>query len=208
VDYVAGVRQLLAWDGDLRRDSPAALKYYYWRRQLVEDRGREAVADAARRIDYYPAALGKAAPPVELREEELRAAADSLARAMARLKAERGSLAATYGDAFRVGRDESSWPVGGGGDYGTTTLRNIGYGREHSDHTRWGDRGQTSTQVVVLSKPVRSWTCVPIGQSDRPDTAHYRDQAEKLFSPAKLKPTWWLPEDLVEHIESRTVVGN
>ncbi|MCL5279078.1 MAG: penicillin acylase family protein, partial [Planctomycetes bacterium] len=111
-------------------------------------------------------------------------------------------------DAFRVGRDESSWPLGGGGDYGTTTLRNIGYGRERSDHTRWGERGQTSTQVIVLSKPVQSWTYVPIGQSDRPNSPHYRDQAQKLFSPARLKPTWWLPEDLAEHIESRTVVGN
>jgi acyl-homoserine-lactone acylase len=207
-DYVAGVKQLLAWDGDLRRDSPAALKYYYWRTQLVEDHGREAVADAARRIDYYLAAVGKAAPPIDLSDEELEAAADSFARAMARLKTERGSLAATYGDAFRVGRDESSWPLGGGGDYGTTTLRNIGYGRERKDHTRWGERGQTSTQVVVLSKPVRSWTYVPIGQSDRPNSPHYRDQAQKLFSPAKLKPTWWLPQDLAEHIESRAVVGD
>jgi acyl-homoserine-lactone acylase len=207
-DYVVGVKQLLAWDGELRGDSQAALKYYYWRRQLVEDHGAQAVADAARRIDYYLAALGKTAPTIELSDEELEAAADSFAKAMTRLKTERGSLAATYGDAFRVGRDESSWPLGGGGDYGTTTLRNIGYGRERSDHTRWGERGQTSTQVVVLSKPVRSWTYVPIGQSDRVNSPHYRDQAQKLFSPAQLKPTWWLPEDLAEHIESRTVVGN
>jgi hypothetical protein len=90
----------------------------------------EAVSDAARRIDYYLAALGKTAPPIDLSDEELQAAVDSFARAMARLKTERDSLAATYGDAFRVGRDESSWPLGGGGDYGTTTLRNIGYGRQ------------------------------------------------------------------------------
>jgi hypothetical protein len=59
-----------------------------------------------------------------------------------------------------------------------------------------------------LSKPVRSWTYVPIGQSDRPSSPHYRDQAEKLFSPRKMKSTWWLAEDLAEHIESRTVVGD
>jgi acyl-homoserine-lactone acylase len=206
-DYAKGVKELLAWDGGLRRDSQAALKYYYWRRQLVDDHGAPAVADAARRIDYYPAALGKPAPAIELSDDELQAAVDSFASALARLKADRGSLDAAYGDMFRVGRDDTSWPLGGGGDYGTTTLRNIGYGRERSDHTRWGDRGQTSTQVVVLSKPVRSWTYVPIGQSDRPTSPHYRDQAEKAFSPRQLKPTWWQPEDLAEHIESRTVVG-
>jgi len=207
-DYVAGVKELLAWNGELRHDSKPALKYYYWRKQLVEDYGAETVSDAARRIDYYLAALGKPAPQIDLSDEELSAAADSFGNAMARLKADRSSLDATYGDTFRVGRDDASWPLGGGGDYGTTTLRNISYGRERSDHTRWGGGGQTSTEVIVLSKPVRSWTYVPIGQSDRPGSPHYRDQAEKLFSPCKMKPTWWMPEDLAQHIESRTVVGN
>lgn len=205
-DYAEGIRDLSAWDGDLRHDSKTALKYYCWRRQLVDDHGSQAVSDAARRIDYYPAALGKPAPEIDLSNEELQAAAVSFANAMARVKSDHGSLDATYGDMFRVGRDDVSWPLGGGGDYGTTTLRNIGYGRERGNHTRWGDRGQTSTEIIVLSKPVRSWTYVPIGQSDRPNSLHYRDQAQKLFSPCTMKPTWWLPEDLAGHIESRTVV--
>ena len=207
-DYVAGIKDVLSWDGALRHDSTAALKYYYWRKQLVEDYGGDAVSDAARGIDHFLAALGKPTPQVDIGDMELQAAADSFASAMARLKADRGSLNATYGDTFRVGRDEVSWPLGGGGDYGLTTLRNIGYGRERSDHTRWGNRGQTSTQVVVLSRPVQSWTYVPVGQSDRPNSPHYRDQAEKLFSPCELKPTWWLAEDLAPHIESRTVIAN
>ncbi|MEN6428535.1 MAG: penicillin acylase family protein [Phycisphaerales bacterium] len=205
-DYAEGIRDLSAWDGDLRHDSKTALKYYCWRRQLVDDHGSQAVSDAARRIDYYPAALGKPAPEIDLSNEELQAAAVSFANAMARVKSDHGSLDATYGDMFRVGRDDVSWPLGGGGDYGTTTLRNIGYGRERGNHPRWGDRGQTSTEIIVLSKPVRSWTYVPIGQSDRPNSLHYRDQAQKLFSPCTMKPTWWLPEDLAGHIESRTVV--
>ncbi|TKJ38962.1 MAG: hypothetical protein CEE38_04505 [Planctomycetes bacterium B3_Pla] len=186
---------------------PAALKYYYWRKQIVEDHGTEAVSEAAGRIDYFLAALGKPAPEVDLSDDELAAAADSLASAMAKLKADHGSLDATYGDTFRVGRDDTSWPLGGGGGQGLTTLRNISYGSEREDHTRWGSGGQTSTQVIVLSEPIRSWTYVPIGQSDRPNSTHYRDQAERLFSIRKLKPTWWLAEDLAEHIESRTVLS-
>ncbi|MBI3119069.1 MAG: penicillin acylase family protein, partial [Candidatus Hydrogenedentes bacterium] len=115
-----------------------------------------------------------------------------------------GSLDATYGDKFRVGRDDKSWPLGGGGgNLGITTLRNVGFGQEKPDHTRWGQSGQTSTQIVVMSKPIQSWTYVPIGQSDRPASPHYADQAEKLFSPAVLKSTWWTPEALYAHIESR-----
>jgi len=207
LDYVAGIENLRSWDGQLRRDSTAALKYYYWRKQIIEDHGAEAVSDAASRIDYYLAALGKPAPEIDLSEDELGAAADSLASAMAKLKEDHSSLNATYGDTFRVGRDDTSWPLGGGGGNGLTTLRNISYGQERNDHTRWGTGGQTSTQVIVLSKPIRSWTYVPIGQSDRPDSTHYRDQAEKLFSVRKLKPTWWLAEDLAKHIESRTVLA-
>ena len=206
-DYTAGIEDLRSWDGQLRRDSTAALKYYYWRKQIIEDHGAEAVSDAASRIDYYLAALGKPAPEIDLSEDELGAATDSLASAMTKLKADHGSLNATYGDTFRVGRDDTSWPLGGGGGNGLTTLRNISYGQERNDHMRWGTGGQTSTQVIVLSKPIRSWTYVPIGQSDRPDSTHYRDQAEKLFSVRKLKPTWWLAEDLAKHIESRTVLS-
>ena len=206
-DYTIGIKDLRSWDGQLRRDSTAALKYYYWHKQIIEDHGAEAVSDAASRIDYYLAALGKPAPEIDLSEDELEAAADSLASAMAKLKEDHGSLNATYGDTFRVGRDDTSWPLGGGGGNGLTTLRNISYGQERNDHTRWGTGGQTSTQVIVLSKPIRSWTYVPIGQSDRPDSTHYRDQAEKLFSVRKLKPTWWLAEDLAKHIESRTVLA-
>ncbi|MCL4693675.1 MAG: penicillin acylase family protein, partial [Candidatus Hydrogenedentes bacterium] len=160
------------------------------------------------RIDNYREPLGKPTPALDLSTEQLLAAGRSFGNAMRKLKSDLGSTDATYGDVFRVGRDDVSWPLGGGGDgyLGMTTLRNVGYERERPDHTRWGRSGQTSTQIVVLSKPIRSWTYVPIGQSDRPDSPHYRDQAERAFSPRQLQPTWWRAEDLAGHIESRTVL--
>ena len=127
-------------------------------------------------------------------------------RAAGKVMANHGSLDATYGDRFRVGRGDRSWPVEGGGGGGTTTLRNMGYTEERDDHTRWGRNGQTSTQIVVMSKPPKSWLYIPLGQSDRPESPHFSDQAEKAFSPRRLKPSWWLPEDLAGHIESRTVL--
>lgn len=205
-DYNAGIKDLLSWNCELRPDSTGALKYYYWRKQLVEDHGDEAVNAVAARITDLMAAMGKPETPVTLSDEELSAAADSFAAAMPRLKQDYGALDAVYGDKFRVGRDDVSWPVGGGGDYGLRTLRSMNYDNERPDHTRWGRGGQTSTQIVVLSKPVRSWMYLPIGESDRPSSTHYRDQAEKCFSPAKLKPTWWMPKDLARHIESRTIL--
>lgn len=207
--YVAGVKDLLSWNGELRRDSTAALKYYYWRKQIFEDYGSDPfAAQVASEVDNLLALVGKPQPPAKFDNEQLDAVLSSFAYAMVALQADFGSLNAKYGDVFRVGRDDVSWPVGGGGDesLGLMTLRNVEYGPERKDHTRWGRAGQTSTQVVVLSKPIKSWTALPIGQSDRPESPHYRDQAEKLFSERKLKPTWYAPEELAEHIESRTVL--
>lgn len=209
-DYVKGIEDMLTWDGKLERDSTAALKYFYWRQQLNDDHGRETVAPIANRIDSLGSSLGAPEQPVDLELEEQQSAITSFAVAMGRLKEEMGSLDAVYGDKFRVGRDDQSWPVGGGADgsVGTTTLRVVGYDREREDHTRWGRSGQTSTQIVVLTKPIKSWTAPPIGQSDRPESPHYDDQAEKVFSPRTMKPTWWMPEDLAANIESREVLEN
>ena len=206
-DYAAGIKDILAWNGNLDPGSTGALKYYYWRKQIIDDYGAQA-RKVAGKIDYYLAALGKPAPPMQLTEDEKRGVVKSFAGGISKLKADLGSLDKTYGDVFRVGRGEKSWPLGGGGDdnKGMTAFRNIGFGKERPDHTRWGQSGQTSTEVVVLTKPIQSWTYVPLGQSDRPESPHYSDQAEKLFSPAQQKPTWWTPQELASHIESRTVL--
>jgi acyl-homoserine lactone acylase PvdQ len=125
---------------------------------------------------------------------------------MAKLKKDFGTLDKTYGDVVRVGRGDKSWPCEGGGPNGTTTLRNVNYSGEQSDHTRWGRSGQTSTEIIVLSKPIKSFTYVPLGESDRPNSPHYSDQAKKAFSPRQLKPTWWTPEELAGHVENREVI--
>jgi acyl-homoserine lactone acylase PvdQ len=208
-DYVTCMKDMKTWNGELRRDSTAALKYYYWKKQLLEDHGTDpSAADLAKRIDHLLGSVGAPAPDLNLTDEQLKAFADGFASSMAKLKSDIGSFDAAYGDVFRVGRGDKSWPVSGGGPNSLSmrTLRNVEYGAERSDHTHWGQSGQASTQVVVMSTPVRSWTAAPIGQSDRPDSPHYSDQAEKLFSECKLKSTWYAPEELAEHIESRTVL--
>lgn len=203
--YGEALADLMAWDQELRADSSGGLKYDYWRHQLAEDLDEEALRELTSGIDDWYAVVTPEEPaPTDVSEQEQAILVASFARAMERLVEHHGSLDAVYGDRYRVGRGEESWPVGGGGGrVGTTTLRNMGYGPEREDHTRWGRSGQTSTQVVVLTDPPRSWIYLPLGQSDRPDSPHYADQAEKLFSQRQLKPSWWLPEDLAGNVESR-----
>jgi acyl-homoserine lactone acylase PvdQ len=208
-DYAAGIEEMRSWDFELAADSRAALKYAYWRMQLVEDVGGGRLRQMARRVECLREPLGEARRPLSLSDTELQALAGAFARAMADLRSDLGTVEKTYGEVFRVGRGDRSWPCEGGmGEVlGLTTLRNVGYGPERADHTRWAQVGQTSTGIVALTRPIRSWTYVPLGQSDRPGSPHYRDQAERAFSPRRMKPTWWTPEELAGHIESRTVIA-
>ncbi len=204
-DYQSGLRDLLAWDGYSRPDSLGALKFYYWRQALMTRLGA-GYRDLAAKLTDYMAALHKAREEaVAPNDIELKAMVDSLSEAARIMRQRFGSLETTFGQVFRVGRDDNSWPVGGGSlnEEGMATVRAVAFGKPKPDHTRWGQGGQTSTQVVVLTRPIRSWTQPPIGQSDTPGSPYYADQAEKLFSPGKMKPTWYQKAELLEHAVSR-----
>lgn len=206
--YSQGIETILAWDGRLNADSVGGLQYAMWRERLAENLGRERENAIAGEIDsFYSIVRGEEEPALEIEAQALAELAQSYANALGDIVDTFGSLEATYGDRYRVGRGDRSWPVGGGGGRnGTTTLRNMGYDGERDDGTRWGRSGQTSTQIVVLTDPPQSWIYLPLGQSDRPESPHYADQAEKLFSRAELKPSWWRPVELAGHIETRTVL--
>jgi acyl-homoserine-lactone acylase len=202
-------QELSVWNGELEVDSTAALKYAYWRFELEEALEREPFQALRMAVDdHYAIARGQPPRPVELSAEQNAALADAFVSSLDRLERELGSLDAAWGDVFRVGRGDRSWPVAGGGgeQYGLSTLRSMGYAPPNERFERWGTHGQTSTQLVVLSKPIQSWIYIPVGQSDRPDSPHYRDQAEKLFSPRVMKPSWWQPEDLAPNVSSRTAL--
>ncbi|MFN0119862.1 MAG: penicillin acylase family protein, partial [Blastocatellia bacterium] len=206
-DYQAGLQGIQGWDGYARADSNAALLFYYWRHTLAQQLPQEALVALGDKINDYNDLFGWKKPRLPVTEIEQKALVDALAAGMQAMRASHGHLRAVFGDYFRVGRDDKSWPVGGGSllPEGMATLRSIGFGPERPDHTRWGgpSSGQSSTQVIVLSKPIRSFTQPPIGQSDKTDSPHYRDQAEKLFSPAQFKPTWFAKEELLNgHVKS------
>jgi penicillin amidase len=145
-------------------------------------------------------------PPKQVTDAQLLAA---LAAGAEQLHKQWGRLEVAYGDVYRVGREGNSrtWPVGGGSLTGMATPRAISFDPRKDGKTFIGRGGQTSTQVVQLSKPPKSWTLLPLGESDHPDSRHWDDQAEKLFSPGKLKPTYFLnKEELTKHAESKKVI--
>lgn len=204
-DYQTMLRSITTWNGRADADSVGAMHYWYWR-QAVRRHPENLGKPIADKIDDLMAAVGRGRVEAErLTSEEQQVLVRSLLSASIYMRKAQGKMDVKFGDMFRVGRDELSWPVGGGSqaEVGMETLRSVHFGPERQDKTRWGNGGQTSTQVISLTNPIRSWTQAPIGQSDRKDSPHYRDQAEKLFSPARLKPTWYAKAELLEHVKSR-----
>lgn len=131
---------------------------------------------------------------------------DSFAEAVAWLQNNHGSFEVPYGQIHRMRRGEKSWPVSGGDSgAGDQTLRAISSDLDGKFY--YGRAGQNWVQLVQF-KPgdVQSWSVTPYGQSDDPASPHFTDQAEKLFSPGKMKPTWFRSGELKGHVESTKVL--
>jgi acyl-homoserine lactone acylase PvdQ len=180
------------WNRRADANSTGAIAYLFWKQQLGE---KVLLADRAGRT-----------PPEDVTDEQILQALEAGA---AELEKHWGRLEVKYGEVYRVGRmgGQRDWPVSGGSIPGLATPRAISFDVRKDGRTFLGRGGQTSTQVVQLSKPPRSWTLLPLGESDHPDSRHWDDQAEKLFSPGKMKPTYFLDkEQLLKHVESKTVL--
>ena len=84
------------------------------------------------------------------------------------LQSDFGRFDVAYGDVYRVGRkgSDKSWPVGGGSNDHIATPRAISFDKIEGTQQFLGRGGQTSTQIVLLTKPPQSWTVLPLGESD------------------------------------------
>jgi acyl-homoserine lactone acylase PvdQ len=171
---------LLAWNGMMDQESTGATLYRGWR-TYAEQRHLG--------LDSRPEAL-----------------VGALGQAVAWLVAQHGSGEVPYGQLHRLRRGGHSWPISGGEPGGGSTLRAVSSTLE--DKIYYGHGGQNWTQLVQFRPgAVRSWSATPYGQSDDPASPHYADQAAKLYSPSRLKPTWFQAADLQGNIESTRVLA-
>ena len=185
----AGARKLydlvFAWDGAVSRDSVGATAFRYF----AEACGRAGLA-------ADPVGLSRIG---SLTSEQAAVARQALSDAAARLQRDHGSLEVPWGKTHRVERG-GSWPVGGSSFGGWTTLRAMDY--DARDGRAVGAGGQSHTMLVCFFPDgVRSWSVTPFGVSDDPKSPHYNDQTRDLFSPRKMKPTWFDPAELSSHVE-------
>jgi acyl-homoserine lactone acylase PvdQ len=138
-----------------------------------------------------------------LSREQAEALVRALEDAATSLERSHGRIDVAWGDLHRVGRGDRSWSVGGCRDDGLGTLRSVRYGAPGDDGVAHATGGQICPTVVVLREQgVVSFSAPPFGQSNDPDSPHYTDQTEKLFSRGRLKPTWYDKTELLKHLRS------
>ena len=180
------------WNRRSDAESEGALAYYAFKKGLGSDFARQVEVPADITDDQLIAAVGKAAEW---------------------LKSNFGSLRVAYGKYFRVGRQggDRTFPVGGGSLNGgpnqvaMATPRAISFGAVGKEMV--GAGGQTSTQIVVLTNPPKSYAIIPLGESDHKESKHWDDQAEKLFSKSKAAPTFFMDKnELMKHVTAKKVL--
>jgi acyl-homoserine lactone acylase PvdQ len=200
-----------AWEkADGSAKAADAAKVY----QLIQQWNRRSDADSAGALAYYafkmslPDRLLRAAVeiPGNLTDAQL---IEATGKAAEWLKTNFGSLEVPYGRYFRAGREGGkTYPVGGGTlrDAGMATPRAISFGQVGAEMV--GRGGQTSTQVVILTKTPQSFTILPLGESDRKESGHWDDQAEKLFSKSRMKSSYFLNKaELLKHVTAKKALN-
>jgi acyl-homoserine lactone acylase PvdQ len=183
----AFAKMLIGWNRRSEAESRPALAFYLFKTALGQP-GRAS------------------APPDPLTDDAIRTALDDAER---RLKSE-FPPDATFGALFRVGRQGGSrtFPVSGGtlNEAGMATPRAINFTRVGNQMV--GMSGQTSTQIVILTKPPQSYMVLPLGESDHPESGHFDDQAEKLFSKSTVKSTYFLNrKELEKHVTAKEALS-
>lgn len=176
------VNLILGWDGKAEAQSQGALAFYLF---------KEALGKAG----------GEVTPPPDLSDNQVR---DALQAAAKRWK-ESFPPDATWGTYFRVGRDGSpkTYPVSGGTlyDVAMETPRTLLFEKTNQLFIAHG--GQSATQVVELTRPPKSYMVMPLGESDHPDSPHFDDQTEQLFSRSKMQPTYFMDRAGLEKVVSQ-----
>ncbi len=191
-DLAAFAQAILTWDRRATKDSTGVLPYKFWKdQQSFMDKQRNRLG----------------APPSEsLTDKRIIRMLREGRKAMI---AEHGKIDVKYGDVYRTGRrgGKRTAPAEGGGVNGIACPRNLGFGHKLESGQRLMTGGQCAPQVVMMTRPPKSWTAAPLGQSDDPESPHFDDQAIKLVSNRKMKSTYFKDKAaLMKNLESKKVL--
>ena len=198
-EFADAANAILAWDGQFTVDTTVGPIVRFWRLKC------EKVIDIIAVADEKPLSKDDQTRLLDLLEETL-----------AEIKAKYGSLEVKWGDINLIGRGGKYFPCPGA-DFGkgpgkrnlTETVMDVAAREEPAGSGKYvGYNGTSSVLLSFLHKDgIDSYSLLNWGQSADPGSAHYVDQAEKLYSTRTFKPTWFKKEDLLRHLESQKTLS-
>jgi len=181
------------WDFRMQKESAGATAFRFWRAEYAK---------------LHPEAFGEneafGAPKSDTEQldamKALRAAADDLKKTF-------GSPLVPWGQVLRLRRGGLDLPLDGDIGFfgGVECLRATGTQTKDKTGRFVFNGGQVIPTVVELTDPIEAWSIVPYGQSRRPESRHYSDQAH-LFSEGRMRPAWHTWSQLRDHVASVAVV--
>jgi acyl-homoserine-lactone acylase len=181
---------LRAWDGHADKDTAGMTLFRAWWHAIEE-----------KRADLPLEAIERGEALSEDVQETLIQGLDEVAQDLARRF---GRLDVPWGRVYRARRGDQSWPVDGVAEWADlVTLRAVHGAEPDAEGVSYIESGQSCTTVVMLKRgDVRSYSAVPYGQSEDPDSPHYTDQGRLLGQERKLKDSWFRRKRLEGHVES------
>ncbi len=180
------VRLLRSWDNVADLDNVAMPLFKVWFNRYRELGGRLPDAE-----------------PAQFRPRDEEAAWRALVDAVRELKKTYGTVAVAWGDHHVIKRGERTVPVPGGGKDVQTLF--MATGDRYEDGVWSCGSGCSFIMVIELGDPPRAFSLLPFGNSEDPESPHYSDQSV-LFGQRKLKPAWFILEEIQANLESRKVL--
>ena len=197
-ELAKAVQDCLAWDGRYTKTVTAATTMKFWRLKCENEIDIVAIADEQ-----------------PLSQEDHSKMIALLQETVAELKETYGAAAVPWGEIHVVGRGDKFFPTqgadfGGGKDKKnfSETVFDISSRETPKGSGKYVARSGSSTLMISFlhEDGIESYSVVAWGQSGHPDSPHYVDQAEKLYSERKMKPTWFKKEYLLNNLESEKTI--
>jgi acyl-homoserine lactone acylase PvdQ len=187
---------ILQWDGHYSKDSVVAPLFKFWRLKSEKDVDTAALVDGQ-----------------SITAEDQNKLLTHLKETMDELKNKYGSSEVKWGDITLIGRGGKYFPLecadyGGGKDKKdlSETVMDVTSKETPEGSGKYvGYNGSGTMMISFLHKDagIESYSLVAWGQSGDPNSPHYTDQSEKLYTNRKMKPTWFNKEEMLQHVESK-----
>lgn len=198
-EVARAIDHIEAWDNSVAAESRGGILFQTWWERYVETAPAAPPSAAAAGFRAEPDALFREPWTADRPRETPRGladparAAEAFAWAVAETVRRHGAWDLAWGDVHRVRRGEVDAPVGGcGGLLGCFRVLSF---REAPDGKRVAVGGDGWVLAVQFTRPVRAYSVLAYGQSNKEGSPHFDDQA-RMFARNEMKRIAFTPDEV------------